>query len=225
VFGIRGGTLAIEQQAKALIGAIMESETANETPRRAGDECGFVAALRGRDSPCREQFVRRFGGQMLATARRFLHRDEDCADAVQEAFLSAFQAIDRFKGNSTLGTWLHRIVVNVCLMKLRARSRRSEVSIDALLPTFDESGHHAHAVRPWKQPPDEQLLRDETRSLVRRCIDILPDDYRTVLVLRDIEELSTEETAEILGAKPGTVRTRLHRARQALRTLVEPHFS
>jgi RNA polymerase sigma-70 factor, ECF subfamily len=210
-----------------LIGALMGTETANETARRAGDdgeESGLIASLRDRDSAGCEQFVRRFGGQLLATARRFLRCEADCADAVQETFVSAFQAIDKFEGHSALGTWLHRIVVNVCLMKLRSRGRRSELSIDALLPTFDESGHHANAVRPWKQAPDAQLLRDETRSLVCRCIDMLPDDYRTVLLLRDIEELNTEETSEILGATPGTVKTRLHRARQALRSLLEPHF-
>jgi RNA polymerase sigma-70 factor (ECF subfamily) len=188
-------------------------------------DASLVAALRNKTSASSVEFVRRFGPRALAIARRFLRCDADCADAVQESFLSAFQAIDGFEENSALATWLHRIVVNVCLMKLRSRARRSELSIDTLLPAFDESGHHAHAVRRWKQAPDEQLLRDETRSLVRGCIDQLPDDYRTVLLLRDIEELSTEETAEILGATTGTVKTRLHRARQALRTLLEPHFS
>ena len=157
--------------------------------------------------------MRRFGGPLRAVARRFLRSEEDCADAVQDAFLSAIQGISKFEGNSQLGTWLHRIVVNACLMKIRARSRQQEVSIDALLPNFDKSGHHAQTVRRWRNAPDAELLRDETRSLVRRCIDMLPDDYRTVLLLRDIEQISTEETAEILGATSGTVKTRLHRAR------------
>jgi RNA polymerase sigma-70 factor, ECF subfamily len=205
----------------------METETARNTELEIGDvseHADLLAALRHEDSTAYQELVRRFGGQMLATARRLLRCDEDCADAVQEAFLSAFQALDKFEGNSKLGTWLHRIVVNACLMKIRARARRSEVSIEGLLPTFDESGHHANGVRRWKRSPDEQLLREETRSLVRRCIDMLPDDYRTVLLLRDIEELSTDEAASILGSAPGTVKTRLHRARQALRTLLEPHL-
>src|SRR5262249_40342100 len=142
-----------------------------------------------------ETVVRRFGGRMLATARRYLPGEQDGADAVQDAFLSAFQAIDRFEGNSQLETWLHRIVVNACLMKLRSRSRRQEVSIEQLLPRFDAMGHHAHAVRRWRLPPDQQLQSDENRRLVRESIDRLPDDYRSVLVLRDIEECSTEEAA------------------------------
>jgi RNA polymerase sigma-70 factor (ECF subfamily) len=206
----------------------MQTEIANATAHPAGDcsdDAALLAALKNRAPASFEQLVHRFGGQLLATSRRFLREEADCADAIQETFLSAFRAINQFEGNSTLGTWLHRIMVNFCLMKLRSKSRRSEVSIDALMPTFDASGHHANAVRRWKQSPDHQLLRDETRLLVRSCIERLPDDYRTVLLLRDIEEISTEETAKILGANPGTIKTRLHRARQALRTVLEPHFT
>jgi RNA polymerase sigma-70 factor (ECF subfamily) len=188
------------------------------------DEASLVAALRRKDATACETFVVRFGGRMLAVARRYLHGDQDCADAVQDAFLSAFQSIDRFAGHAQLGTWLHRIVVNACLMKLRSCSRRPEISIEELLPTFDESGHHAQRVRRWRQTPDEELQRDENRSLVRRYIDLLPDDYRSVLLLRDIEEFTTQETADALQTTPGAVKTRLHRARQALRTLLEPHF-
>jgi RNA polymerase sigma-70 factor, ECF subfamily len=206
----------------------MPTLTAAPTKPRADDipeEGALIAALRDRDPEACEALVRQFGGQMLATARRYLHCDQDCADAVQEAFISAFQAVDKFEGHSKLGTWLHRIVVNACLMKLRRRSRRHEVSIDDLLPTFDKSGHHAQPARQWRRAPEELLFREETRTTVRRCIDMLPDDYRTVLVLRDIEELSTEQAAEILDATPGAIKTRLHRARQALRTLLEPHFA
>jgi RNA polymerase sigma-70 factor, ECF subfamily len=206
----------------------MPGETINVVARKTADfstDLALAEALRNADENAAGEFVRRFGAQSLATARRSLCRDADAEDAVQESFLSAIQGIERFKGNSALGTWLHRIIVNVCLMKLRDRRRRSEISIDALLPTFDASGHHAQAVHRWKETPQEQLVRDETRTLVRRSIDSLPDDYRTVLLLRDIEQLSTLETAEILDATPGTIKTRLHRARQALRTLLEPYFT
>lgn len=189
-----------------------------------GVELEMVAALRRNESTAHEEFVWRFGGQMLATARRFLACEQDCYDAVQETFISAFRAIDKFEGNSKLGTWLHRILVNVCLMKLRTRSRRHEVSIDDLLPKFDSTGHHTQSIPRWRQPAADQLQCDETRALVRRSIDMLPDDFRSVLLLRDIEEFSTEETAETLKITPGAVKTRLHRARQALRTLLEPHF-
>ncbi len=189
------------------------------------DRADFLARLRANDPAAFESLVRRFGGPMLAVARRYLRDDQEAADAVQDAFLSAFRSLERFEGSSKLGTWLHRIVINASLMKLRSRSRRQEIVIDDLLPTFDASGHHAGPVRRWAEPPDERLLREETRGTIRACIDRLPDDYRTILLLRDIDELSTEEAAEILGVTPGAVKTRLHRARQALRTLLEPYFA
>lgn len=161
---------------------------------------------------------------MLATANRIMRGEQESTDALQDAFISAFQAIEKFEGKSMLGMWLHRIVVNACLMKLRSRTRHAEVSIDELLPKFGRWGHHASSLPRWQQPPDAQLQSDETRALVRRTIDMLPEEYRTVLLLRDIEELSTHETAEALETTPGAIKTRLHRARQALRTLLEPHF-
>ncbi len=206
----------------------METQTSTEDGQPKGHDAGelsLLAGLRAADPAAWEEFVRTFGGQMQAVARRFLSSEEDRADVVQEAFVSALRGVDKFEGKAKLGTWLHRIVVNACLMKLRKRPRVSEASIDALQPQFDQSGHHVNSIRRWKRSPDEQLVRDETRTLVRQCIDRLPDDYRTVLLLRDVEELSTEETAAILGAAPGTVKTRLHRARLALRALLEPHFA
>ncbi len=175
----------------------------------------------GDESAC-EALVRQHCGRMLAVARRFLRTEEDSADAVQDAFLAAFRSLESFEGNSTLGTWLHRIVVNACLMKLRARSRSREVQIDDLLPTFDESGHDSHPVRRWDNQALARLAQAETRAYVRTCIDRLPNPYREILLLRDIEQLDTEQTARQLGIAPGAVKTRLHRARQALRTLLDP---
>jgi RNA polymerase sigma-70 factor (ECF subfamily) len=181
----------------------------------------LAARILAGDEAASAELVRRHGGRMLAVARRFLRTEADAADAIQDAFLSAFRGLDRYTGDAALGTWLHRIVVNACLMKLRARARRPAVSLDALLPVFDATGHHVKPVRPWDGPASA-LDRAEVRSQVRACIDRLPDDYRTVLLLRDIEELDTAETATRLGIAPGAVKTRLHRARQALRTLLEP---
>jgi len=139
---------------------------------------------------------------------------------VQEAFLSAFRSIDRFQGNARLSTWLHRIVVNAALMKLRTRRRKPEEPIDALLPGFLPDGHREERSGPWQ--PSAALERREQQALVRAAIDRLPDSYRTVLLLRDIEELDTAEVAEMLGLSPAVVKTRLHRARLALRELLAP---
>jgi RNA polymerase sigma-70 factor (ECF subfamily) len=196
-----------------------------QIPDELREEAVLLARLRRQDQAACEEFVRRHSGRMLVTARRLLRSDDDAADAVQEAFLSAFRSIDRFEGNSRLATWLHRIVINACLMKLRNRARLPEVSIESLLPEFNKWGHHARGVRRWQNLPIDELLKDETRAIVRRCIDMLPDDFRTILLLRNIEELSTEEAAGVLNITAGTAKVRLHRARQALRTLLEPHFA
>src|SRR5262249_47413114 len=139
-------------------------------------------------------------------------------------FLSAFKGIGQFRGQSRLGTWLHRIVVNAALGRLRSLQRHPELSIEALLPHFGEGEHQIDPPVPWRATPDTTVQDQETRALVQGCISQLPDTYRIVLLLRDIEGLPTEETAQILGTSTAVIKTRLHRARQALRSLLDPHF-
>src|SRR5262249_28698273 len=201
--------------SKHAAGCAMEPPSTEDRNRCAPDDVELLARIRAGDERVCEALVRQHGGRMLAVARRFLRTEEDSADAVQDAFLSAFRSLEGFEGNSALGTWLHRILVNVCLRRLRDRARRREVRIDDLLPTFDQSGHYRHPVRAWKDEALAWLTRAETRAHVWACIDRLPDSYREVLLLRDIEELDTEQTAQHLGITPGAVKTRLHRARQA----------
>ena len=167
-----------------------------------------------------EDLIRRHGGRLLATARRILRNDEEAAhDAVQDAFLSAYQSLPDFRGDASLPTWLHRIVVNAALMRRRSRQRRRETPIDELLPTFADDGHHlAMATPPLR--PERALEQAELRRTVRACIEQLPDTYRTILVLRDLEELTTDEAASALGISTNAVKVRLHRARQALLTLM-----
>jgi RNA polymerase sigma-70 factor (ECF subfamily) len=148
-----------------------------------------------------------------------LRSDEDARDAVQEAFVAAFKSLDRFQGHAKVSTWLHRIVVNAALMRLRTRKRKPEQAIEDLLPRFDETGHWASELPA--PLPDGELERRQTREIVRRCIDRLPESYREIILLRDIEELDGDETAAALGLSAGAVKSRLHRARQALRTLLE----
>ena len=194
-------------------------------PSDAGGEQALVARLRNGDETAFELVVRREGGRLLAVARRFLRNEEDARDAVQDAFLSAFRSIESFGQGSRFSTWLHRILINACLMKLRSSRRRAEDSIEELLPKFQEDGHQVnHSNPPWEGSAEELLARSETREIVRRCIDKLPETYRSILLLRDIEELTTEEAARLLGVTENAVKIRLHRARQALRTLLDPTF-
>ena len=189
----------------------------------AGD-AALVERLRSGDPQAFEVLVREYSGRMLATARRFVGTDEEARDVLQEACLAAFRAIDTFAGAARLSTWLHRIVINAALMRLRRRRRRREESIESLLPRFDEGGRWAESASHWNTSSDVLLERRETRAMVRNAIDRLPVNYRSVLFLRDLEELDTGETASLLGVTPNTVKIRLHRARQALRTLLQQEF-
>lgn len=188
------------------------------------DETKLVAQLRAGEPSAFEQVVRAYGPRLLAITRRFLQHEQDAQDAVQDALLSAFKSLDQFKGTARLGTWLHRIAVNAALMRLRQRRRRNERPIDDLLPRFRDDGHVADTISQWAIADDSAIHDREIRELVRRGIDELPDTYRTVLLLRDIEGQSTEETAETLGISIGAVKTRLHRARQALRSQLDQHL-
>jgi RNA polymerase sigma-70 factor (ECF subfamily) len=200
----------------------MASRASGPAPEQ--DEALLLDRMRSGDEAAFAEFVRRHGGRLLAVARRMLRSEEDANDAVQDAFLSAFRALPEFAGDSRLSTWLHRIAVNACLMKLRTRRRKPEGPIDELLPTFHEDGHATNPAVAWREDAETMLGRERTRSLVREAIDRLPESHRTILVLRDVEELDTEETARLLGLSTSAVKTRLHRARQALRTLLDPHF-
>ncbi len=188
------------------------------------DEAILLARMQAGDDDAFEACVRAYSGQLLAVARRILSHEEDARDAVQDAFLSAFKGIGRFDGLSRISTWLHRIVVNAALSRLRARQRRPEMSIEDLLPHFAEGEHQIDPPAPWKATSVAILQQQEARDMVRGCINRLPETYRIVLVLRDIEGLSTEETAQLLDTTLGVVKTRLHRARQALRSLLDPYF-
>jgi RNA polymerase sigma-70 factor, ECF subfamily len=190
---------------------------------RATDETterDLIERLRAGDEDAFETMVNEHGGRMLTVARRFLRVDQDARDAVQEALISAFRSIGSFAGEARLSTWLHRIVVNAALMQLRKRHRRSEGSIDDLLPSFNETGDWARQDFFSIDLRESALERRDTREMVRRCINRLPDNYRNVLIMRDIEELGTNEVADMLGASPNNVKVRLHRAHQALRTLI-----
>lgn len=199
--------------------------TTQSRPGMPVDEAALVAALRARHEWAFEALVRMYGGRLLAVARRFTRNDEDAQDVVQSAYLSAFRALADFEGTAHVSTWLHRIVVNTALMTLRSRRRKPEESIEDLLPAFREDGHHVEQFAEWSAPVDRLMEREETRAMVRACIDELPDGYRVVLILRDIEELSTQEAAERLEITPTAVKVRLHRARQALSTLLRRHYA
>jgi RNA polymerase sigma-70 factor, ECF subfamily len=176
-----------------------------------GTESQLVALLRAGDDNAYEHLFRTHAEAMLAAARRFFGDTLDAAEAVQDAFVSAFKGIQSFEGTARLGTWLHRITINACLMKLRGRTG------PRLVPLDEPAG-------PVASTEGDMLTRAETVGQVRAGIDKLPAAYRSVILLRDIEGLDTAEAAARLGTNETVVKTRLHRARLALRSLLAPEF-
>jgi len=170
-----------------------------------------------------DELIQRHAPGLLATARRFLHSEKDARDAVQEVLLRALDDIPGLKQpKEKLDAWLHGDVVDVCLRKLRDEPGAPEPEIEHLLPRFDEKGGR---IEPTPKAVPAPAQRPEPSQLVRASIAQLPEIYRIVLLLRDVEGLSTDETAEALGLDANAVKIRLHRARQAMLTLMRPHLA
>jgi RNA polymerase sigma-70 factor (ECF subfamily) len=181
----------------------------------------LLGRLRKGDREAFEQLVREHGPRMMAVIRRFLN-EHDSLDAMQDALLSAFRSIGRFHNAARLGTWLHRIAVNSALMRIRSQKRRDECSIEDLPLRTDRERIRAGLHSPLAKHQHERI-DEETRELVRRCIGLLPEAHREVLMLRDIDEKSTAEAAAVLSISKANVKTRLHRARAALKELLVAH--
>lgn len=208
-------------QRSAELRAAGGGEDAPMQPGAVDAERELLARLRAGDDKAFEHLVRSHSPRLLAVARRLCQSAADADDALQEAFLAAFRAIDRFDGRSTVGTWLHRIVVNAALARSRRIRTESSSSIEALLPHF-EGGRHARSPSPWRPVDPDRVIDVELRDAVREAIQRLPDDFRTVIVLKDVEGMSSAEIATALGISDHLVRQRVHRGRQALIRLLTP---
>ena len=185
-------------------------------PVEATDDAGLVREVQHGSSAAFGALMRRYNRRLYRTARAILKDDTGAEDALQEAYIAAYRHIGEFRGDSSLGTWLTRIVVNQALQMLR-RTRRDRVVVpideslgEVAIP--DDAGE-----RPMIPTPEASLLRAEMRRLLERKIDALPEDYRTVFMLREVEECSVDETATVLGIPAATVRSRLFRAKARLR--------
>jgi RNA polymerase sigma-70 factor (ECF subfamily) len=221
--GLLGEMMLAEPAIDSLTGSSADATAIGAEPASIAErsaESSLIGRLRRNDDAAYEELVRANAPRMLVAARKILNVEQDAQDAVQEAFLSAFKALEGYRGSSSLSTWLHRIVVNCALMKRRSRRSRPERSIESLLPQFEAHGHWIAEPVVW-ETPGADMENAETRAIVRACVDDLPDGYRQVFLMREIEEMDTQVVAEMLGITPNAVKVRLHRARQALKTLLE----
>jgi len=186
------------------------------------DESALVAQAKAGDQNAFAELVNRYERKIYRLAKNITRNDEDAEDVLQDAFLKAYTHLDNFKGDSKFYTWLVRIAVNEALMRLRKRKTDRSVPLDEPVELGEETVQREIAV--WEDNPEQQYSQEEWRRILDEAVDSLKPDFRTVFVLRDIEELSTEETAETLGISVPAVKSRLLRARLALRETLTRQF-
>lgn len=157
-------------------------------------------------------------------ARRMLNNDADAEDVTQDVLLQVVRKLDTFRGDAAFTTWLHRVTVNAALAVRRKRTRNEEHRIHDPLENFTEDGHHAGFVRPWPKLPDNLVLDAEQHVLIEKAIAELPETYRDVFVLADVQQLPNSEISESLGISVAAVKSRLHRARLMMREALSRHY-
>lgn len=198
-------------------------ETIQKKAAEENAETGLVQAARAGDLEAFGQLVRLYDRNVFRIAQHITHNEEDAQDVVQEAFLKAYTNLDQFQGNSKFYTWLVRIAVNEALMKLRKRRNSKTVSLDEDVET--EEGSMPREVADWSPNPEQIYGQNELGDILKKTIQGLSPAFRTVFVLRDVEGLSTEETAESLNLSVPAVKSRLLRARLQLRERLGKHFN
>lgn len=196
--------------------------TIQETGEPVSDELGLVQAAKSGDMQAFEALVRRYDRNVFRIAQHITQNREDAEDVVQDAFLKAYSNLDQFQGQSKFYTWLVRIAVNEALMKLRRRRPERTVSLDQEVQTEEDS--MPREVADWTPNPEQQYSQAELREILGKTIQGLPPSFRTVFVLRDVEGLSTEETAAALHLSVPAVKSRLLRARLQLRERLTKYF-
>ncbi len=178
----------------------------------------LVEALRRDDPRAMETLVDTYGDRVYRLGLRITGSTQDAEEVAQDALWTAGRKIGTFKGESAFGSWLYRIAANAAYMKLRSRrSKERELPLEELLPALEDNGVHFEPMDDWSERVDDNALRGELRAVLEQAIDELPADYRTALVLHDIEGLSNPEIAESLGISLPALKSRVHRSRLYLR--------
>ena len=186
------------------------------------DETTLDAQSREGDTAAFGELVRRYEGKIFRLAQHVTQNREDAEDVLQETFMKAYEHLDQFQGNSKFYTWIVRIAVNQALMKLRRRKTDKSVSLDETIDTGEDT--MVREIAAWDEDPEQRFSRDELGGILDTAVQSLEPPYRSVFVLRDIDELSTEETSEALGLSVPAVKSRLLRARLQLREKLTRFF-
>jgi RNA polymerase sigma-70 factor (ECF subfamily) len=194
----------------------------------SADDHALLARAAAADADALEILMQRHSARVYRVAHGICRNAADAEEVVQDVFLQMVLKAASFEGRAALGTWLYRVTTNAALNKRRGKRREMESSLEDLLPTFTGDGHRAgdrsYLLADWSASADRELLSSEARRILEEALDRLPHHYRAVLVLRDVEELSNEAVAEAVGDSVAAVKTRLHRARMALREHLTRHL-
>lgn len=174
--------------------------------------------------PSLDEVIRDYAPRVYHLARRMLGNEVDAEDVTQDVLLQVVRKLDTFRGESAFPTWLHRITVNAALAHRQKRGRRESYELTDPFEQFMDDGHHARAVGRWSTRPEQSVLAAEEQRLIEETIARMPEVYRDVYLLADVESLPNAEIAEILNLSLSAVKSRLHRARIWLRDELAPHF-
>ena len=188
------------------------------TEARMDPDAGLVEALRREDPDAADRLVEAYGDKVYRLAMRITGSREDAEEAAQDALWSVARKIDMFKGESAFGSWIYRIAANAAYQKLRSRKAKShEIALDDVLPALTADGRHFEPMDDWSRRVDEHAMQGELRRVLEEAIDSLPADYRTALVMHDVEGMSNPDIAETLGISLPAVKSRIHRSRLFVR--------
>jgi RNA polymerase sigma-70 factor (ECF subfamily) len=196
-------------------------------PEASVSDTALVERARNKDYSAFEELLARYEDKIYRLAYRFVRNESEAKEILQDTFLAVWRKLDTFKGDAQFSSWVYRVAANAALMRLRSHRRHPEVSTEDLPAGFldqNQSGQVLSAGDNWARRPDDELQSSEVRQHIQAAVDALPEIYRTVFLVRDVEGMSTEETAELLGISVPTVKTRLHRARIALRHAITEYF-
>ena len=182
-----------------------------------GGDGELLAGLRAGSSSAVDELLGLYQGKIFNLAMSILKNESDAEEATQDVFMTVIRKVGTFQGNSAFYSWIYRICVNTCLMRLRGKRRNETVSIEEFMPVFTDEGMHASPMDDWSKEVERDALNEELGQMIRKYTEELSEKYRVVFVLSDVEGLSNEETAKILGLTVPAIKSRLHRARLYLR--------
>lgn len=171
-----------------------------------------------------EKIVERYQKKIYALSFNLTRNPMDAQDVVQDVLLTIFKKIDTFQGKSAFSSWVYRVTLNATYMKLRSKKKEPNISLDDLLPNYNGSGYQQEKIQDWSENTESLLFTNETKEVIQKAVDQLPEKEKVVFLLRDVEGLSTEKVSEILELTVPAVKSRLHRARLFLRKKLSNYF-